>query len=310
MPGKDGFALLVELSQSDQTDSIPVIMVTGIGERSLKRRALKMGATDLLNKPVDLEDLIARITNVLRIKSYQDELKQLNETFEKKAKDRTVALEDYRQDVIWRLAKAGEYRDKGTGNHVVRVGHYSRTLAKALDLSIDEVKTIFLTSALHDIGKIAIPDAILLKPGRLTSEERKVMQTHCEIGAQILQDCTGGSKTLGRSGVDNPLLKAAGQIALSHHEWWDGSGYPSGLAVENIPLESRIVSIADAYDALSTERPYKSAYKQDKVLEIMRAEVGAHFDPEVFEAFEQSLDQFRLIYYQYADDPRLYREAA
>jgi putative two-component system response regulator len=307
MPGKNGFTLLKMLIQADETKNIPIIMVTGAGQRVLKRRALEIGATDLLDKPVDLDDLIARISSALRLKSYYDRLKELNENLEKEVQARTIALDKYRLDVVWRLAKAGEYRDKGTGNHVLRVGYYSRVIAEALGMPADFVRSIFYASALHDIGKIGIPDAILLKPDSLTLEERRVMEKHCEIGANLLQEYIGTSEESIQL-VDNPLLSIAAKIALSHHERWDGCGYPSGLAGEAVPLESRIVSVADAYDALCSERPYKPTYPECEVIKMMRSEVGAQFDPRVFKAFERSLKQIHTIRKQYSDDLSLFQE--
>lgn len=311
MPGKSGLDLVESLKEIRGGADIPVVLLTGSDESDLKRRALEVGATDLLGKPVDREDLLARISSVLRLKSYQDELRTLNATLERKVEERTAQLERSRLDVLWRLAKAGEYRDEGTGNHVIRVSHYSRVLAEQLGATRDFARTIFLTSPLHDIGKIGIPDAILLKPDRLEPEERVVMQKHCEIGARILQgdmgdddrfrgwsDITAG---VGAALDDNQLLSSAASVALGHHEKWDGSGYPRRLAGEDIPLEARVVAVADVYDALRSERPYKPAYSHEQVMEIMAPLVGAHFCPTVFRAFEQANEQLSSIREQFAD---------
>lgn len=305
MPGKDGFEFLKILQESEKTKNIPVIIVTGCGESDYKRRALELGASDLLNKPVEREDLLARINSMLRVKSYQDNLEQ-------KIKERTAELEHSRMDIIWRLGKLAEFRDEDTGNHILRVGLYCITIAKQLGMGQDFIETLFLTSPLHDIGKVGIPDNILLKPGRLDSEEYEIMKQHCVIGANIFcQDSRAMRLFLALQGnrIDmenkwdkNPLHKMAASIALTHHERWDGTGYPKGLAGEDIPLESRIVAISDVYDALSFARPYKPAYPEDKVMEIMKGEIGRHFDPHIYEAFEKSAEEFRTIKARFADE--------
>jgi putative two-component system response regulator len=318
MPGKDGFALLSALSASDRTRDIPVIILTGNTENDLKRRALDQGATDLLNKPVDPEDLRARIRSVLRLKSYQDLLKNQNAFLEEKVRERTAELESSRLDIIGRLAKAGEYRDEDTGNHVVRVGFCCRAIAEALAMDDGFIDLISVTSPLHDIGKIGIPDHILLKPGKLTPEERRTMERHCEIGAGILQKEPKGfrlyAQLLGGDLIDaypkseNPFLKMASSIAMGHHERWDGKGYPRGLRGEEIPLEARIAAVTDVYDALGSKRPYKPAYPEEQVRAIMGGEVGRHFDPYVFAAFQKATDEIRSIRSQFPDDGA--REAA
>jgi len=318
MPGKDGFALLNALSASDKTRDIPVIILTGNAENDLKRRALDQGATDLLNKPVDPEDLRARIRSVLRLKSYQDLLKNQNAILERRVRERTAELEASRLDIIGRLAKAGEYRDEDTGNHVVRVGFCCRAIAETLGMDDGFVDLISVTSPLHDIGKIGIPDHILLKPGKLTPEERRTMERHCEIGAGILQKEPKGfrlyGQLLGGDLIDaypkneNPFLKMASSIAMGHHERWDGKGYPGGLRGEEIPLEARIAAVTDVYDALGSKRPYKPAYPEERVRAIMGGEVGRHFDPEVFAAFQRAMDEIQSIRSQFPDDGA--REAA
>ena len=312
LPGKNGFDLLRAVSASATSRHVPVIMITGAGQRSLKRRALDEGATDLLSKPIDPEDLTARIRNALRLKTYQDEIKTQNETLERKVRARTKALNASRLDLIWRLGRVAEFRDEQTGNHIVRVGSYCRVLAEELGMGRDFAEMIFLTSPLHDIGKIGIPDNILLQPRSLTPEEWKIMQRHCEIGAGILQqDARNSSRVRAASVVeslhgnpdrDNPFLAMASSIALTHHEWWDGTGYPQGLSGDSIPLESRIVAVSDVYDALHSARPYKPAFPEHTVLGIMKEKVGSHFDPEVYRVFERSLDAFREIRRRFADE--------
>ncbi len=213
-------------------------------------------------------------------------------------KSTEMAIAESRAELIWRLAKAAEYRDNETGNHVVRVGCYAREIGIALGLSRNEIETIFLAAPLHDIGKISIPDAILKKPGRLTDEEMRVMQQHCAIGARILDDSTDASQSQyakrvissGCLGVhDDPVRSMARRIAMSHHERWDGTGYPGRLAGDRIPLEARIVALCDVFDALLSPRPYKRAFDLNKCLEIIRKGRGNHFDPAVSDAFERCL---------------------
>jgi len=312
MPGKDGFELLRILHESDTTKDIPVIILTGNKEHSLKRRALEMGATDLLNKPVTREDLLARLRSVLRLKSYQDDLKAHNNLLEQKVRERTAELEESRLDIILRLGKAAEYRDEETGNHILRVGCYCRVLAEELGMTPDFIEMIFLTSPLHDIGKIGIPDNILLKPGKLTLDERSIMQEHCAIGAQLLSEEINSlhlflvereavPREKRPAGKDNPLLQMASTIALTHHEKWDGSGYPNGLAGQAIPLVARIVAVADIYDALRSMRPYKPSCSEEETRKIMKDECRKHFDPLVFAAFEKTTKDFTLINDHYSD---------
>ncbi len=312
MPGKDGFALLAEIRTDERMRDVPVIILTGRSETDIKRQALNLGATDLLNKPVDTQDLIARLRSAIRLKTYQDELKDQNAILERKVEERTAELADSRLDIIWRLGKAAEYRDEETGNHVVRVGCCCRVIAEKLGADREFVELLFLTSPLHDIGKIGVPDAILLKRGPLNEDEWDVMKRHCAIGAEILREDSKvmnaflawrGGRTCGHNGNgQNPILKMASSIALTHHEWWDGTGYPAGLAGEDIPLESRIVALSDVYDALCSERPYKPAFPEAEALSIIRDEAGRHFDPAVCVAFGESLKELGAIRTELGDE--------
>jgi putative two-component system response regulator len=312
MPGKDGFQLLTALREDERTRDVPFIILTGGEEQSFKRRALDLGATDLLNKPVSLEDLVARIWSALRLKAYQDELKAQKDMLERKVEERTAELAESRLDIVWRLAKAGEYRDPETGNHIVRVGYYCHILSEELGMTRDFTEAVFLTSPLHDIGKLGIPDDILLKSSQLTAEERRIMEQHCTIGAELLAPAfrhaipTLSGREFARrphgAPPENPILKMAAAIALSHHERWDGNGYPHRLAGEAIPLGGRITAVADVYDALCSVRPYKPAYPEEKTLAIMREEAACHFDPMVFAAFEKRLVDIRAIREQFADE--------
>jgi putative two-component system response regulator len=311
MPVMDGFELLTELRKSDRTQDVPVIVLTGNGEDDLKRRALALGATDLLTKPVHPEDLIARLSSALRTKDYQDQIKTYSRTLEVKVAERTAALESSRREIIWRLAKAGEFRDEETGNHIVRVGCYCRAIAENMNMTENFIDSIFLAGPLHDIGKIGIPDCILLKEGRLTIEERRIMEKHCVYGAKILTERPQGMHLyFDWRGIDgstfkptdhNPVIEMAIQIALYHHEKWDGSGYPHQLNTEMIPIEARIVALADVYDALCSKRPYKASIPEDQAIELIREGAGRQFDPAVFNAFLQSLDEIHLIQAKLSD---------
>jgi putative two-component system response regulator len=327
MPGKDGFALLAAILNTEGLSHVPVIMLTGSSESDLKRRALEAGATDLLTKPVLVEDLIARLRSALRLKSFQDEIRVANReirianrALEQRVKERTSQLEASRLDMALRLAKVAELHDRETGDHIARVGAYCRATAEALDLGSAFVDLLFVASPLHDIGKIGISDSILNKPGRLTSQERRVMETHCDIGFQILNDRT----TIGlsmftplardhsvRETLGNPLIELAATIALTHHEKWDGSGYPRGLKGENIPLAGRMVAVADVFDALCSKRPYKPAFPREKAFQIMAESAGSHFDPEVYSGFLRGLDSIPDYgeWYDAEDDDGLSRAA-
>ncbi len=312
MPGKNGFYFLELLNDSQNALNVPTVILTGINEQSLKRRALDMGAVDLLNKPIIKEDLIARIQSLLRLKTFQDGLKTDNEILKYRVDEQAVEIDRSRLEVVWRLARAAECRDKQTGNHIMRVGHYCRVISIELGMANDFVEMIGQTSPLHDIGKIGIPDEILLKPGKLTPDERKIMEQHCVIGSEILlrepKDIMfyGAYKKLNShselSESSNPLMQMASNIALSHHERWDGNGYPMGLLHENIPIESRITAVSDVYDALSFSRPYKPKFPDDKIFTIMEKESGHHFDPEVFSAYMRVINNIQSLKKQYTDE--------
>jgi putative two-component system response regulator len=310
MPGRDGFDLLTDLRHNSRWQDLPIVMLTGLDSSVLKSKALDLGATDLLSKPINPDDLLARIRSVLYIKECQDKIKQQNSDLEKLVRQRTQALEATRLDMIWRLGKAGEFRSEETGNHVVRVGYYSKILAQQLGWSREEQEMIFLTSPLHDLGKIGIPDRILLKAGKLNVDEWEIMKTHCAVGQELLtHDSILGfttfnaveSKTLTALQEDNPFLTMAALIAGSHHEQWQGNGYPFAVQGEDIPLAARIVAVSDVYDALRSKRSYKPALQHEETLALMRQENGIRFDPVVFNAFEHCLPDFINIHHQYSD---------
>ena len=310
MPGQNGFDLVETLRAHPETALLPIVILTGNAESDMKRRALNIGATDLLSKPINPEDLLARIQSVLRLKWYQDELAGTNQRLAEKVFQRTKELEYLRYDILWRLAKAGEYRDEVTGEHVLRVAHCSKTLAQTLGLDSEIIQTIYHTSPLHDIGKIGISDNILLKPGILTPLERTIMQQHSRIGVAILLDDPKGIELFSHNGsTDNQpqgtqrdaLREMAAEIALTHHEKWDGSGYPLGLRGSDIPISGQIVAVTDIYDALRSKRPYKKPFTISHSMSIMRESQESTFSPEIFAAFVKCQGQFEEIINHYSE---------
>lgn len=314
MPGKDGFKVLSLVKESEMQVDVPVIILTGLGDNDLKTLALSLGAHDLLSKPIATDDLLARLRSALRLKAAQDDLREVNGLLEQKVAERTSELERSRRDIVWRLAKVGEFRDGCTGNHIVRVGCYARIIAEALGLARSAVEQLFLSAPLHDIGKIGIPDAILRKPGPLTPAETLVMREHCIIGAGILLDEPNslkpflewrGTPVAALPVGDNQLLAAAATVAMTHHERWDGHGYPAGLAGEDIPLSGRIAAVADVYDAVCSTRPYKEAMPEEDARHVVIADSGTHFDPAIVEAFDRVFNQIRVVRLEFRDEVHL-----
>ena len=321
MPGLTGIELLERIRQTEKTKSVPVVVLTGLNDGDLKERALLCGAVDLMNKPVDPGQLIARLRNVLQAKSYEDDLRATNEMLNETVQRQSLDLAQSRMSVVCRLGMAAEFRDEDTGNHVIRVGCYSRAVAAAMGMPRSFLEMLLLAAPLHNIGKIGIPDSVLLKPGPLSDEEWVIMQRHCEIGESILRE---QSKTMVplfdwyaieppamKDTLENrdPVLEMAATIALSHHEKWDGGGYPRGLASEAIPLESRIVAVADVFDALTSHRPYRPARPEEEALSIMDATVGTHFDPRVHAAFIRSLPEIHAIRDRFADGVAIFPQS-
>ncbi len=292
MPGLDGFEVVRRLRKDQRSLGLPVIMVTALSEKEQKLRAVEAGANDFITKPVDRLELEVRMRSLLRMKKAQDELKASRDMLEVKVHERTTELRkalsemaearrktyEAHLETIERLAIAAEYKDEDTASHILRIAGYSRKIGTLLGLSSSDADNLYYGSLMHDVGKIGIPDAILLKPAALSQEERAAMQKHTTIGGMIL----GGS--------ESDLLKAGEEIALTHHEWWDGGGYPQGLSGERIPLRGRICAIADVYDALTTKRPYKEAMPQDAALELLKKDRGRHFDPKLLDLFVDQLN--------------------
>ncbi|NNE01409.1 MAG: response regulator [Pirellulaceae bacterium] len=294
MPDVDGIQILQQIRSIDRFRHLPVLILTANSEADVKLKCLELGATDFLVKPVDPMELAPRVRNALLSKSYQDQLQNHAAELERKVQQRTRDLEKSRREVIYCLARAAELRDNDTGNHVIRVGRYAGIIAANLGLPNWLVSDIELAAQLHDVGKIAVPDAILLKPGKLEPEEFEIIQSHVKFGRQIIKPYASNDASKMRSHVHagaemlrdgSSLMRLAASIAQTHHERWDGSGYPIGLAGEDIPLEGRITAVADVYDALSSERPYKKALPREECFGILEEGRGSHFDPKVLDAF-------------------------
>jgi putative two-component system response regulator len=272
MPHMDGLAVIDELTRLAHGTYLPILMLTGDMAPEARREALTRGAKDFVNKPFHADEVLLRIRTLLETRFLYLQIQSHNQMLEGKVQERTQELEAAQIEILERLAKAAEFRDDNTGQHTERVGQMAALLAKAIGMSSADVALIRRAAPLHDVGKIGIPDAVLLKLGRLTPEEFALVKTHTTIGAQIL------------SGSRFSLLKLAEQIAFSHHERWNGTGY-QGIAGESIPLVGRIVTVADVFDALTQERPYKAAWsKEDAVAEIERQR-GHQFDPVIVDAF-------------------------
>jgi putative two-component system response regulator len=252
----------------------PILVLTADITPEATERALSSGARDFVTKPFNSREVLLRIKNLLEVRFLQLELRKQNLTLDRRVRERTEDLHMARLNALERLALAAEFRDDDTREHTRRVGRTSGLIARLLGLERDEVELITIAAPLHDVGKIGVPDRILLKPGKLTDQEFEIMQRHVEIGRSIL------------SGSDAPVLEMSAQIASSHHEWWDGRGYLAGLAGTEIPIAGRIVAVADVFDALTHDRPYKEAWTVEAALEEIRSLSGRQFDPDVVEAFE------------------------
>ena len=311
MPEVSGLDILRARQKNAKLTSIPVLILSGSSGDKVMREALELGATDFLAKPVDPYALSLRVQNALIVKSHHDHLASYALDLEEQVSRRVKQLEDSREQIVHCLARAAEYRDNETGEHIIRVGKYCRVIAEELGFPEKYCREIELGAQLHDVGKIGIPDSILLNPGRLTSEEFDVMKAHCGVGLEIMEPLSqqDGERVRSHASsggfimetVDSPMLQLAASIARTHHEKWDGTGYPEKLAGEAIPIEGRICCVADVFDALCSERPYKPKFPLKKCLEIMLSERGTRFDPKVLDAFFARFAEIEEIRQTYND---------
>lgn len=291
MPDMDGLEFIQAFRKLPERSEIPIVMVTTSDVREVRYQALEFGATDFLNKPVDKIELLARTRNMLALRRSQKVLQGRAAWLADEVRKATDDLVRSEREAILRLSKAAEYRDPETGSHLLRMACYSRLIAERLGLEVEAVELIHSAAPMHDVGKVGIADSILLKPGRLTPDEFTIMKRHAEIGYDILKDSP------------SRLLQCAARIALSHHEKFDGGGYPNGLAGTDIPLEGRIIAVADVFDALTSERIYKRAWSVEDARNLLVSNRGSHFDPACVDAFLGAWDQVMAIRDQYIDQP-------
>ena len=311
MPTVSGLDILRARQDYPSLQLTPFIILSGNQDLEIKQEALENGAADFLAKPVEKFELTLRIKNALFLKHHYDDLASHAFNLEQEVAERTRQLERSREQILQCLARAAEYRDNETGRHVVRVGKYARVIAERLGLPKDFCVQLELAAQLHDLGKIGIPDSILLSPGKLSSVEFEVMKRHCEIGREILDPFAADEIESLRqnksdpkrlpSNLRSPLLVLAAKIAQTHHEKWDGSGYPLALVGEQIPIEGRITAVCDVYDALCSARPYKEGFAVEKALAMILAERGTRFDPRVLDAFMDQISKIEKIRKAYSD---------
>lgn len=283
MPAPDGFEILRRLGGRDRSRS-PVIILTALSDAESRRRGLELGANDYLTKPLDLPELVLRVRNCLRLAQAAERLHNLNHELEERVHERTRQLHESYRAVIRALSRAASYRDNETGEHILRIGETASLLAGAIGMPQSWCDTIRMAAPMHDLGKIGIPDRILLKEGPLSPEERQAMQEHPRIGHAILHEDRG-----------TELTDMAAEIALCHHERWDGNGYPCGLAGEDIPLAARIVALCDVYDALRMSRPYKHGWSQERAQAYIQEQSGRQFDPFLVVAMQGLFDRIEAL---------------
>jgi putative two-component system response regulator len=289
MPHLDGFQVMAQLRTLNLESYIPILVLTAQADTATRLRALEAGAKDFVSKPFIRQEVLTRIRNILEVRLAHNYLKTQNHLLDQKVQERTRELEETRLEIIRRLGRAAEYRDNETGLHIIRMSKYSEMLGRAAGMNPTESAILLDASPMHDIGKIGIPDRILLKPGKLDAGEWAVMKTHATIGAEIL------------SGHASALLETARLIADTHHEKWDGSGYPRGLKAQNIPLVGRVVAVCDVFDALVSRRPYKQAWPVEEAIAEIKSQSGRHFDPELVGLFMQMLPDVLEIRHCYAE---------
>lgn len=285
MPIMDGFELIQALMDLNDDFLPPILVLTAQQAQEYRQKALDIGARDFVTKPFVVNELLARVRNQLEMRQAQALLRDQNQHLEEIVQERTQELQNAHQllhesrlQVVRRLGRAAEYRDNETGLHIIRMSYISVIIGRAAGMSEEDLDLLLNASPMHDIGKIGVPDTILLKPGKFEPEEWEIMKTHAQIGADIL------------SGDDSPMMSMARDIALTHHEKWDGSGYPNGLKGEDIPLVGRVSALADVFDALTSERPYKKAWPIQEAIDFIKEQSGKHFDPALVDHMIEHLD--------------------
>ncbi len=289
MPEMTGIEVIEQLRAHAATVEVPILMVTANDQRDVRHAALEAGASDFLTKPIDNKELFSRVRNMLKLHAATKREAGRANWLAHEVKKATASIEAREQELVYRISRAAEFRDPETGGHIQRMAHYSRLIARQLGLSAAEQESIFVAAPMHDVGKIATPDAILLKPGKLTEAEFSVMRGHARAGYDLL------------AGSDAPMLQVGAEIAHTHHEKFDGTGYPQGLAGEAIPLFGRIVAVADVFDALTSSRPYKRAWSLDDAKNFLLQGKGSHFDPGCVDAFMAAWDDVHTIQQKFQD---------
>lgn len=289
MPDMDGLRFISAFRALHGRTEIPILMITANDQKDVRYDALLGGANDFLTKPIDRIEFSARARNMLALRAGQKFLADRAESLASLVDERTREIANREKELIFRMSRAAEFRDPETGTHIQRMAHYSQIIAQGLDLDSRIQKLILEASPMHDVGKIGIPDYILLKPGKLTPEEFEIMKGHARIGYELLKD--SGSE----------ILRAGAEVAISHHEKYDGSGYPNGLKGNNIPILGRIVAVADVFDALTSERPYKKAWSLDEACSYLEDGRGRHFDPLCVEAFLAGWERVLDIRHRFQD---------
>lgn len=289
MPDMDGHQLIEAIRALPGSADVPIVMVTAAEERRIRQRALELGATDFLTKPIDPNEVKARLRNLLELRRNHLRLYDRNAWLAEEVRKATRTVLAREEELIFRLAKAAEFRDPETGGHIHRMAHYSHLIARRLAQPERYCEHILLAAPMHDVGKLGIADGILLKPGRLNPDEFDMMKRHAEIGHSIL------------TGSSSRVIQLAAEIAISHHEKYDGSGYPRGLKGEAIPLSGRIVAVADVFDALTSARPYKQPWPLEEARQFLAQNAGTHFDPGCVAAFLESWDDVLRVRSRFAD---------
>lgn len=289
MPVMDGLEFIRRLQAMPERRDVAIVMVTADTESEVRHQALSLGAQDFLTKPVDKVELIARVRNLLALRQSRRNLADRAAWLADEVAKATATIAAREKEAILRLSRAAEYRDPETGMHLLRMSNYTRIVSAGLGLPAAEQRLLLEAAPMHDVGKVGTPDHILLKPGRLTPEEFEVMKQHAAIGYEILRDSA------------SPLFQCAAVVARAHHEKFDGSGYPQGLAGEAIPLHGRIVAVADVFDALTSERPYKKAWPLEEARRFLTEGAGSHFDPACVAAFTEGWDEVLDIRSRYSD---------